>query len=348
MKQKRLKELELEKFHESMAMLLDTCLPLPEGIRRFASDIRNKKFRTSLYQLAGRLEEGESLSKAMSGEKRFFPPDYTAMIKIGEQGGRLSEALNLAIDHERFQHDFKESFKNVMVYPSMVFMLVCAGYVFMILYIYPVFMDCFQMTNTEFPGLAMMVQNLFMSAGRYAPLIVVILTGLVFVLRGNIRMSIHAAFLKTPLLGKVMTERFITSFSQGMSILLERKIAVPESLGFLAGITDNKYIASSLEKAEKSAREGTGLETLLDNMGLFPDLYMSAFHTGLKTGTLPECFSNLATIYRSETEHHSRLFLRIMEIVLILFAGIWVAVFGISFFTIYMRFIDLLDYTIKW
>ena len=93
---KKIKNPELEAFHEHLAMLLDTGLPLPEGIRRFAGEARDSKFRDSLERIADGLKDGQSLAEAMEGEERFFPADYLSIIRVGEKGGALLDSLQLA------------------------------------------------------------------------------------------------------------------------------------------------------------------------------------------------------------------------------------------------------------
>lgn len=309
----KLKKIELEFFHKQMETLLDSGYPLPKGIRRFARDIRNPKFRRTLYRLSSKLENGESLSDAMSDDKHFFPPDYVAMIRIGEQGGDLRDTLSMVMEHERLQSDFRENVKNVIFYPLSVFFLVCAAYIFTLLHTYPVILDCFRMTGTGIPLIADATRKVFFIAAHYGTLFLLLFIVTIYILRGRLEKPAHELLLKIPFLGRVLTDRFIVFFSEGLAVLLGNGVPIPESMGLLAGITDNKGIASRLDKAEKSAREGAELELLLAGIEVFPELYRSSIHTGLKTGMLPDTLFRLAGVYKSRMEYHATLFLRILK-----------------------------------
>lgn len=346
---KKLKRTEMELFHQQMATILDLEFPLPQGVRRFAGDIRNPKFRETLYRLSSRLEIGESLSEAMKDDKHFFTPDYVAMIRIGEQGGNLRDTLNMVVEYERLQRDFREKVKSALTYPLTVFIFVCAVYLFAILYTYPVFMDCFQMTETGMPLMVDAWGKIVVITARYGPIFGLLFIVALFVPRGHrFKRQIHGLLLKTPLFGRILKEKFIVSFSEGLAILLGNGVPVPESMRLLAGITDNKSIASRLEKAENSAREGADLELLLTDMEIFPDLYRSAVYTGTRTGTLNDTLFRLSGIYKSQMEYHANLFLRVLEISFLLLIGVWITIFGISFFSMYTNLLNIIDYTVKW
>ncbi len=346
---KRLDNLELEFFHEQMVMLLDTGLPLPEGIRRFARDIRKPEFRQALDRLASGLDEGENFSEALAKDKRFFPLDYVALIKVGEQGGNLLKALSLAIEQERFQRNFRDRLKNTLIYPFLVFILVCATYSITIWFSYPVIFDSFQAAGIPIPWISGITYALFTKTGQYSPVLAALFLAMFFILRTRkVRLLIHAVFLKVPLLGKVLAERFIASFSEAMAILLKGGVSYPESFGLLAKVTANPSLASDLEKAAASAEQGVSFTDILSSMAIFPNLYIAAAASGEQSGILPDSLFNLAKLYRSETEFHSGLFLQTLDVVMILLLGIWVGGLLTAMYLMYFRFYEVIDCTLQW
>jgi type II secretory pathway component PulF len=346
---KRLDRLELEFFHEQTALLLNAGLPLPQGIRRFSRDIRNPRFRQSLNRLAQGLEQGESLAQAMEQEERFFPPAYVALIRVGEQGGDLVRSLDLAMEQERFQADFRSRLKNSLFYPLLVLVLVCATYSIAIWKSYPVFLELYERVGAQVPLMSRWAYGLFTWTGRHGAVAAGLFLAIILILRWRpVRLYIHGLWLKVPLLGRVLKERFITCFSAGLAVLLEAGIPIGDSLGLLAGVSGNRRLSSDLERAAASAREGASLETTLSSVGVFPDLYKAAALTGEKSGMLPNTLSGLARMYRSETEYHTRLFLQVLDVGVILLVGIWSAALLIAMYRMYWHLTSCFDSVRIW
>ncbi|MCP4352654.1 MAG: hypothetical protein GY795_44940 [Desulfobacterales bacterium] len=64
-------------------------------------------------------------------------------------------------------------------------------------------------------------------------------------------------------------------------------------------------LASDLEKAAASAREGTDFKKILSSMPIFPNLFITAVASGEQSGTFPDSLSDLAKLYQAETEFHT-------------------------------------------
>ncbi|WP_410335958.1 type II secretion system F family protein [Longimonas sp.] len=39
------------------------------------------------------MEEGQSLADSLAKEKKYFPSDYVALVRMGEKGGNLMQGL---------------------------------------------------------------------------------------------------------------------------------------------------------------------------------------------------------------------------------------------------------------
>jgi len=345
----RLDHLELEYFHQQMLLLVEGGIPLPQGIRRFALQIRTPQFRQSLSQLAQGLEQGESLSEAMARDQRFFPPEYVALIRAGEQGGSLLGALNLAREHERFQSDFSNRLRTTLLYPFLVLVLVCATYSIAILVSYPVLMDYYQSVGAPLPWFSQVIYGFFLGLGRLSPVWLLLLILLLLLLRRNqTRLWLHRLEFKIPLLRQVLADRFVASFSEGMATLLRAGLPVPESLELMARITSNRSLQIELERAVASTREGAKLEEALSTLKEFPRLYLAAVAAAEESGALPDSLSGMAAMYRSETEYHSRLFLQGLDVFLIVAVGVWVAALMIGLYSLYWRLVLVIDYVLAW
>jgi len=346
---KILNHMELEFFHEQMAMLLEAGLPLPRGIRRFSKKIKDSKFRDSLSRLARGLEQGETLSEAMVKEERFFPPEYVSLIQVGERGGNLIEALALALEQERFQKKFRDSLRAAVIYPFLVLVTAIVTYSIIVAFSYPVFMDIHQAAGAPLPRVSQALYSIFDFLGRYWMAVALIFLALIFMVRRHdVTMLIHRLWLVLPLLGDALVSRFVASFSEGLSILLRGGIPAAESIGLLAGVTANLSLRAGLEKMAASLHQGEKLEIALSAIGVFPELYLAVVAGGEESGNLPDSLSELARMYTRETQYRSRMFLMIVDWIMIISSGILITLLLIGLFSIYFNFVNIIDPSLIW
>jgi general secretion pathway protein F len=79
----------------TLAILIGSGVPLLSALRSAADVIVNVVIRKHLLQASEEVEQGASLSRALSRSKA-FPALFTQMVSSGEQSGRLDEMLGKA------------------------------------------------------------------------------------------------------------------------------------------------------------------------------------------------------------------------------------------------------------
>ncbi len=79
----------------TLAILLGSGVPLLSALRSSAEVLVNVVMRAQLIQVSKEVEQGASLSRALSRSK-IFPPLFTQMVSSGESSGRLDEMISKA------------------------------------------------------------------------------------------------------------------------------------------------------------------------------------------------------------------------------------------------------------
>lgn len=340
---------ELDLFHEQLILLIETGLPLPTGIRNISRNFLNVKFRQSLHRIADGLEEGESLSDVLLKEKKFFSSVYIALIRIGEKGGKLNKALQIAIDYERYQYDFRNKVKDSCIRPLYVFIFASVIYlVTMTIYSVNV-LKYYHETGMTLPAVLKLYNYIIsIPTHNYIILISIILVGYLLFQTKYLRFMVHSIYLKMPLLKRVLVDGFIASFSEGMAFLLRANIPLPESLFLIAQMTNNQRLAQVLENSASLTSEGMSFTEALSSIKILPRLFLTAVASGEKGGVLPDSLDGLAKVYRIETEYHSQMFIRALEVSLIIIVGLWVLVLAMLMFITYLKLPQIMDFIPQW
>lgn len=101
-----MEKLMLARFVQSLAILLQSGLTLPEALRGARDTLGNCALEDRLDRARERIVAGTPLSTAMAA---FFPPFALRVLRIGEQGGRLPKALrDIAAHYDREAADGAE------------------------------------------------------------------------------------------------------------------------------------------------------------------------------------------------------------------------------------------------
>lgn len=76
----------------TLGTLLENGVPVVPALETAEGTVRNRAFRERLGPLGGRIRQGWSLSRCLR-EHPLFAPQVSSLVAVGEEGGRLAEAL---------------------------------------------------------------------------------------------------------------------------------------------------------------------------------------------------------------------------------------------------------------
>ena len=117
MKQKQLTQAETAEFCTSLALLLHSGLGLADSLWILARE--GSQMQTDLARL---LDTGATLSLAME-ETGGYPAYAVAMIRIGEETGRLEETLEALGAYYLENTRTARQLKHTLAYPAMILLL---------------------------------------------------------------------------------------------------------------------------------------------------------------------------------------------------------------------------------
>jgi type II secretory pathway component PulF len=115
-------KLEISRFCRTLALLLHHGIPIMTAIRAANDILNNRVISEEITALQGRVKEGESLSGAMARCKT-IPKDVKSVIAVGEESGRLEQALGKLGDY--YFREVNQKLKIVMslIEPLMILLL---------------------------------------------------------------------------------------------------------------------------------------------------------------------------------------------------------------------------------
>ena len=137
-----LRSVDTARFASTLSVLMSSGVPLLEGLRIAGAVISNLVLREACDSVAGTVQEGASLNKAMAQTEQ-FPPMMIHMVASGEASGELENMLARAASNQ--ERELEMTLKTVLGIMEPMIMVVMGGFVLMI--VLAILQPIFEMNN---------------------------------------------------------------------------------------------------------------------------------------------------------------------------------------------------------
>ena len=288
---------------EQIAAIVQANAPLVRGLDAAAMDAPNGNVEAMLLTVRDDLAAGESLADAMALRPRFFPPYYVDLVRAGERTGRLCECLRDASDIVRRMVDHR-SHKMQFWYPAiLLFIHVLLG-AFMIVKIYPVFVEITEELHGEgfFPTWIRVSVTYIQE--RYPFLLAVAALAAIALLIGPrvMRYRLSGIGLYVPFWRQIARKKHLAQVVHVLRTMLRADVTLDRAMAECAVLAVPRSYRRALAEATDRVEAG---ESLADALGHFPRLFHRPFRDlvrlGERSGRLPEVLDRIVTLYDAQT-----------------------------------------------
>jgi type IV pilus assembly protein PilC len=326
---------ELMVFCRQFATMIRAGITVLHSLEILAEQAENKHFGKRLSAIVLDLEKGYDLAGAMAQHRDFLPRIMLNMVEVGEAGGILDIVLNRLADHFEKQHDLEQKIKSATIYPAVISFVAIAVVFFMITFVVPTFADIFMVIGVEMPFLTRFLLVLGDRLLHFWCLLlggalVVVLSFWRYVKTDKGRFQFDSLRLRLPLVGSFYQKALMARFSRTFSILIASGVDIITSLDLVSRVINNARIAQVINQARDSVSQGQTLSESLRAERLFPPMLIAMIASGEETGALDELLSKSADLYEAEVSYALERLSSVIEPVLIIVIGVFVALIVIS------------------
>lgn len=332
---KRIKQQEVHLATRQLATLLGAGIPLVPSLNGLIEQTTNPAFRTIIAQIKDGVNEGNSLTAALSEHPRLFSRIHINMVQAGEASGSLDVVLERLAEFGENQQALKSRITAALIYP--IFMaLVGIGVLFMLItFIVPSITKVFEGTRQALPLPTIFLINLSNLLANYWWLVLLLIIGIVFGVRYALNRPTGRRFwdrmkLTLPGLSDVNIKIASARFSRTLSSLLHAGVPLFTSLGIVKNILNNTLLAEVIEDAAIELEKGKSLSHILRGSKWFTPMLVQMIAVGEQSGALEKMLDKAATSYEKEIEAKILALTSMIEPVMILTMGLVVAFIVIS------------------
>ena len=325
-----------EEFYSEASILLGSGLDIKSCLSVIVSEQTKKKQIEFFQSISEKIVNGKNLSDALLESGKISPFEYYTL-KIGEETGRLADVLRQLSDHYNRQIKQKRQIINTFSYPAIVILTAIMVVIFMMTFIVPLFEELFNRFHGELPSLTKFIlrSSRFISSNIY--FIFLIVAGIIFSLllvrrHPTYRKVVALIVLRIPVLNSIVIKIYLSKFCQTMALLNSARIPIVTSIQLIRKIIGFYPFERALEQIEERVVNGGLLYEALREQSLFDPKIVSLTKVGEEVNQLNVIYQKLNQQYHDEVQHKITLLNSMLEPILIIFIGLFVAVILVSMY----------------
>lgn len=323
-------------FNQQLAHLTAAGLPVEQGLRLIAADVRSGRLARAATEVAEDLERGVPLEQAFGQRESRFPPLYSKVVQAGVRAGNLPGLLFNLGRHLELVARLRQLLWRTLAYPVAVLIALALVVTLIAVKVLPQFREIFKDFKTTLPALTEFVLwfgdyigPIALSAG----VVLLAVVGVVVLLRA-LRLSGQVRdwlLLPLPLVGAIIRRSLLARWCDALRLGIEAGVDLPQAIA-LAGeavgsprlMREGQDFAQMLSRGEPPGNWAVGR--------LIPPTVPAAIELGSSAGDLPATLATLTQMYEQQADYRLRLLPTIITPLFVFGLGLVIGTIVIAMF----------------
>jgi general secretion pathway protein F/type IV pilus assembly protein PilC len=306
-----------------LGTMLETGSPLSKSLELLGR-MSGERSRKVWLHVKDKVEAGASFSEALAEYPRVFPSVYQSMVRVAEQTGHLGQILKNISAYEERRGEFSGSIITAMAYPAVIFLVGMGAVYFLLTAVLPKIANIFASTGTELPPSTRFLLGLSSFLSQWGLGLILVLAGLAllfaWVWKKNraLRLKVHKYLWFSSLVRKSNISRF----SGLLGFQLRAGIPMVQALQGVSQAVPSVYLQNELQGICQEVATGKSLDRVLEQSGLFSEVFVLTVASGRKTGQLPDFLEKFSGLMERDLNSTLKRFNALLEPLLILGVGL--------------------------
>ena len=336
---------ELAVFSRQFATLVASGMPMLRTLHTLEEQTQDDAIREAVAGVRADVEAGSTLEQAMERHPKVFDRLFRAMVRAGEQSGRLEEALDRIAFQVEKTDALRRQVKSAMMYPALVFGFAVVVLIAIVMFVIPVFANIFKELAEEHPEEA---------SGLPPPTALCVglsnlLTGYWYAILPGIAIAFFLFFrwkktekgkeawdrftLRLPFkIGDVIQKVALARWSRTFSGSVSSGVPMLQSIRLTGETAGNIVVEKAMDDVYASVKRGGSLAGPIEQNPIFPPMVGHMVAVGEETGQLEHMLSKIADFYEAEVDAKVKALTALIEPVMIVFVGGMVGFIVISMY----------------
>ncbi|MCA9364590.1 MAG: type II secretion system F family protein [Candidatus Moranbacteria bacterium] len=323
-------------FARNLSVMISSGLPVSQSLNNLAIQVGNKTLKKILKEMHQDVQKGASLSTSLAKYPSVFNDLFVNMVRVGEEGGSLEEALQIIAVQLEKEHELLSKVRGALIYPAVIVVAMVGVGIVMLTYVLPQITGVFEDMEVTLPKSTQFVIALSDFTKRHSMLIVAGAVIFGFVIKmtwkfASMKQVRSFLALKLPIVGPIVRKVNCARFARIYSSLIRSGVPVVDTLKIISRTLTNHYYKQAIEKTAQEIQKGVEMSKMVYQYpDIFPVLVPQMMEVGEQTGKTEAVLQKLAEFYEEEVAQITKNLSSIIEPVLMLLIGTAVGFFAVS------------------
>jgi MSHA biogenesis protein MshG len=324
-------------FSRQMYTLLKAGVPIMRALAGLEESMINPSFKTVVADLRVSLDSGRELSASMRRHSDVFSNFYVSLVRVGEGTGMLQDVFLRLYEHLEFEKEIRDRIKTALRYPMFVVGAMAVAIVVINIVVIPAFAKLFAGFNAPLPLMTRILIGASDFTLHYWPLLIAVVAGAVLGFRMWKKTSAGKYAwdrfkLHLPVAGPIINKATLARFARSLALSMRSGVPVVQGLTTVAGVVDNDFLASRIEKMREDVERGESVLRTSANAGVFTPVVLQMIAVGDETGELDDLMLEVAELYEREVDYDIKTLAAQIEPILVVFLGVIVLILALGVF----------------
>jgi general secretion pathway protein F len=313
--------------------LVAAGVPLLRALRVVGNQKAAPRVAAEFSTLADAVAEGSELAEAMRARPRVFKPIHIALVRAGEKGGFLEQALTRLGQLIMAQVELRAKIVGSLIYPMAVMVFGLIVLIVLFALFIPQFRDAYSDLELALPTVIVFGISDAVTKHLLPTLLGlgVVVAGLVWVLRNpEIRQRLSNGMAQAPVVGKLVRTLAIARVCRILGTLLSNGVPMLAALSICREAAGFPKMADTVNACITSVRAGEPLANPLRESGLIPDDVVEMISVGESANNLDSVLIRIADTLEQRIDRLLTTVVRLIEPLLIGALGVSIAFVAIG------------------
>jgi type IV pilus assembly protein PilC len=344
---------ELAVFSRQFATLVASGMPMLRTLHTLEEQTQDDMLREAVAGIRADVEAGSTLEQAMGRHPKVFDRLFRAMVRSGEESGRLEDSLDRIAFQVEKTDALRRQVKSALMYPALIFGFAVVVLLAIVTFVIPVFVGIFEELGAEHPeeasGLPLPTQVCVTASDAITGYWFVILPVLVISFFGFFRWKKtergkeiwDRILLRLPFkIGDVIQKVALARWSRTFSGAVSAGVPMLQAIKLTGETAGNIVLEQAMDDVYASAKRGGSLAGPIEGNAIFPPMVGHMVAVGEETGQLEHMLSKVADFYEAEVDAKVKALTALIEPIMIVFVG---GIVGFIVIAMYLPIFSLYD-----
>jgi type IV pilus assembly protein PilC len=321
-------------FSRQFATLVASGMPMLRTLHTLEEQTEDEMIQEAVASVRSDVEAGSTLEQAMERHPKVFDRLFRAMVRSGEQSGRLEDALDRIAFQVEKSDALRRQVKSALMYPALIFGFATVVLVAIVAFVIPVFVKIFEEIAAEHPGedsslpiptqICVSASNVL--TGYWYILIPALVLGIFGFFKWKKTDGGHEAWDKFKLripfkIGDVIQKVALARWSRTFAGSVSAGVPMLQAIKLTGETAGNVVVEQAMDDVYESVKRGGSLAGPIEANPVFPAMVGHMIAVGEETGQLEHMLSKIADFYEAEVDAKVKALTALIEPVMIVFVG---------------------------